>query len=368
MKLFIGQTFLAALAVLLTVHCSYAQQQEVTVESVAEKAIEYLRTTGKADDGSYSSFAGPAVTALVTTAMLQHGVPATDTDVAASLNYLKGFIQPDGGIYSPESVYKNYETSIALLCFAEANADGQYDEILKKAVQFTKNTQWGAGGRSVEESDDRYGGFGYGKHERPDLSNTSYAIDALIKAGVDPESPEMQRALKFVSRSQNHESAHNDLPNASKNPDGGFFYTPANGGESKAESVSGGGLRSYGSMTYAGLKSLLYAGVNKDDSRVKAAVTWIQANYDLQANPGMGAEGLFYYYHVFAKALDAIGEDNCLDAEGESHDWRKELLDELSKRQASDGSWTNQGSDRWLEGDPNLVTAYALLALKYCKK
>jgi squalene-hopene/tetraprenyl-beta-curcumene cyclase len=32
-----------------------------------------------------------------------------------------------------------------------------------------------------------------------------------------------------------------------------------------------------------------------------------------------------------------------------------------------DGSWVNE-NPRWMEGDPNLVTAYALLALAYCQK
>lgn len=342
--------------------------ESVTVKSVADKAIEYLKTTGQnPEDGSYSSFAGPAVTALVTTGMLQHGVGVDDPAAAKSLEYLQGFVQPDGGIYNPESLYKNYETSLAILCFVEANTDGRYDELIAKAVDYTKGTQW-AGGRSIDESDDRFGGFGYGKHERPDLSNTSYAIDALIKAGVDPDSPEMQRALKFVSRSQNLESTHNNQAFASKNPDGGFIYTPAGGGETKAETLSNGGLRSYGSMTYAGLKSMLYAGVDKDDIRVKAATDWIRMHYDLEHNPGMGDQGLFYYYHLFAKALDAIGEDTFIDSEGVRHDWRKELLNELASRQAADGSFTNQGSERWMEGDANLVTGYVLLALAYCEK
>ena len=70
-----------------------------------------------------------------------------------------------------------------------------------------------------------------------------------------------------------------------------------------------GGLRSYGSMTYAGLKSMIYAGVGPDDPRVKAAFKWAQKHYDLKTNPGMGTAGLYYYYHTFAKALDAMGVD-----------------------------------------------------------
>ena len=91
-------------------------------------------------------------------------------------------------------------------------------------------------------------------------------------------------------------------------------------------------------------------------------------HYDLKNNPGMGAEGLYYYYQLFAKALDAIGDDTFTDDEGVAHNWRQELLQELASRQAADGSFVNTDSDRWMEGDPNLVTGYALLALEFCKE
>jgi squalene-hopene/tetraprenyl-beta-curcumene cyclase len=58
--------------------------------------------------------------------------------------------------------------------------------------------------------------------------------------------------------------------------------------------------------------------------------------------------------------------DKLVDSEGVAHDWRAELIQELARRQLKDGSWINE-NDRWLEGDPNLVSAYALLALSYCR-
>ena len=119
-------------------------------------------------------------------------------------------------------------------------------------------------------------------------------------------------------------------------------------------------------MTYAGLKSMIYAGLSADDPRVKAAVKWIKMHYDLKSNPGMGDQGLYYYYHTFAKTLDAMKQDVFVDQRGVQHDWRAELRAELARRQLPDGSWVNE-ADRWMEGDPNLVTAYALLALSYCK-
>ena len=176
----------------------------------------------------------------------------------------------------------------------------------------------------------------------------------------------MKKALVFVSRCQNLESEHNTTAFAAKNPDGGFYYTPAAGGASMAGKTADGGLRSYGSMTYAGLKSMIYAGVGPDDPRVKAAIKWLASHYGLDENPGMGTAGLYYYYHTFAKALDATGANRFEDAAGKSHDWRAELIAAIAKRQQPDGSWVNE-NNRWLEGDANLVTGYALLALTYCR-
>lgn len=199
----------------------------------------------------------------------------------------------------------------------------------------------------------------------PDLSNTQFFLDALIATGVASDDPAIQNALIFVSRCQNLESEHNTTPFAAAINDGGSYYTPAAGGSSQAGEGPEGGLRSYGSMTYAGLKSMIHAGLTPDDPRVAAALAWIGNYYTIEENPGMGQQGLFYYYHTFAKALDVAGYDVFTDAEGQEHDWRKELAEHLFSIQQDDGSWLNE-ADRWYEGDPSLVTAYCLLALKHC--
>jgi len=338
-----------------------ARQYEQTVS----KAINFLKAKGQAEDGSFSGFAGPGITALVTTAILRHGRTPDDPFVARSLKYLGKFARPDGGIHQEGTLYRNYETCLAILCFTEANADGRYDDVLRKADAFVKGIQWDEA-EGEDASGTSYGGAGYGKHKRPDLSNTNFLIEALKATGNDKDSEAIKRALIFVSRCQNLETEHNTTPFGAKNPDGGFYYTPAAGGTSQAGETPQGGLRSYGSMTYAGLKSMIYAGVGPDDPRVKAAVKWIGKHYDLTSNPGMGSAGLYYYYHTFAKALDAIEYDVFVDDQGVKHDWRAELRAELARKQQPDGSWINE-NDRWLEGDPNLVTGYALLTLSYAK-
>jgi len=80
----------------------------------------------------------------------------------------------------------------------------------------------------------------------------------------------------------------------------------------------------------------------------------------------MGQQGLYYYFHTFAKALDTMQVKQFKDADGVSHNWRAELVNHLAELQHANGSWTNK-AERWYEADPNLATAYALLALSYCQ-
>ena len=332
-------------------------------QQTVSRGVDYLINKGLQPDGSYGKDLGPGMAAICTDALLRQGRSADDPAVAKSLKWIQTFVHPDGGIYSPESPVKNYETSLAVLAFTDANADGRYTTLLKKADKFLKGEQWGG-----DKSDVKYGGAGYGKHKRPDLSNTGFFMDALKAAGNGPDDEAVKRALVFVSRCQNFESADNTTPYPAKNPDGGFYYTPAADGGSEAGSLPDGGLRSYGSMTYTGLKSMIYAGVKANDPRVKAAVSWIEKHYTLDANPGMPEKeaGLYYYYNTFSKALAALGQKEIVDSSGKSHDWRHDLLEAIAKRQKPDGSWVNS-SHRWIEGNPNLVTAYCLLALANAK-
>ncbi|MFI4874408.1 MAG: prenyltransferase/squalene oxidase repeat-containing protein, partial [Blastopirellula sp. JB062] len=254
-----------------------------------------------------------------------------------------------------------YETCIALICFNKANKNGKYDEIVKNAEKFVRGVQI-SDTDGVGEDDVNYGGSGYSGKTRPDLSNTAFLMDALVSSGADEEDEAIQKALIFVSRCQNLESEHNTTKFADKVNDGGFYYTPAVSGDQGDRGTPNGGLRSYGSMGYAGLKSMIYAGVDKEDPRVKAVLEYVQKNFDVSANPGMGQAGVFYYFQTFAKALNALEQPTITDASGVAHDWRKELLAELAQRQRDDGSWANSNT-QWLEGDANLATSFALLAL-----
>jgi squalene-hopene/tetraprenyl-beta-curcumene cyclase len=231
-------------------------QSSTEYQQTVSKAIRFLETKGQLEDGSFSAVSAPGITSLVTTALLRHGRTANSPAVAKALKFLEGFVQDDGGIYQEGTLYRNYETCLAMVCFQEANRDGRYDVTLKKAEAFVKGLQWDEA-EGADKSNPGYGGAGYGRHKRPDLSNTSFLLDALKAMDLDGNDEAVQRALVFVSRCQNLESEHNTTPFATKNPDGGFYYTPAAGGTSQAGETETGGLRSYGSMTYAGLKSMI---------------------------------------------------------------------------------------------------------------
>jgi hypothetical protein len=335
------------------------------VQAVLDKAVAYLKAQ-QSKDGSFSAQrTGPGVTALVVAGLARNGYGPNEPLIASSVRYLESQVRKDGGIYN--KILANYTTSVALMAFHEINQNSRYDTILKNASKFLKGLQQDGGPEGPKDA--KFGGVGYDKASRPDLSNTQFFIDALIASGVPKDDPAVKNALKFVSRCQNLPGESNDQAFAKKvRPEdkGGFTYHPFATDENKYLTAEGG-LRSLGGMTYGGLKSFLYAGVSREDPRVKAALAWIRNHYTLEENPGMGRAGLYYYYHTFAKAMQALGEDHFVDAAGKKHDWRRELFDALRTRQQKDGSWRNEKQDAFGEGDPNIATAFAVLSLSYCR-
>lgn len=337
--------------------------------SAVQKGLTFLANTQNADGGwTLRDKSDPALTALVAKCFIQFPDFGPDHPVSKrAINFITKSVQPDGGIYVTGTGHANYQTSVCLSALS-ATRDDKHKDIIAKAQNYLIKGQWDEDDEHDKESD-WYGGAGYGKHKRPDLSNTQMMLEALHDSGLPADHPVYKKALQFISRSQMLTES-NDQPFARGSTDGGFIYTPVGEGESKAgtETVNGKPrLRSYGSMTYAGFKSLLYCGLSRDDDRVKAALKWIQRHYTLDENPNMpGAQnkqGLFYYYHVFARALDAYGEDFLIDENDVKHPWRLELCNHLADLQRPDGSWINE-ADRWYEGNPHLVSAYAIFAIQ----
>ena len=341
--------------------------------SSVDKAIAYLRKN-QAEDGSWSSKSSPGITGIIITGLLKTGkLPADDPMIAKGLKYIEGLINTKSGHIAgldPRVQLQNYVTSVNVMALSAANKDS-YKAVVGNAAKFLKQLQWDES-EGKNPKDDYYGGAGYDSKSRPDLSNTAFYLDALVAAGVAKDDPAFKKAMIFVSRCQNLKSENNDQPWAGKINDGSFIYSAAEGGGVRNADgpEKDGSMPGYASMTYAGIKSMIYCGVSKNDPRVKKAYEWVSNNYSLESNPGMppqrAAWGLFYYYNTMAKALDALEIDDVKDSKGVSHIWKNELSLTLAKKQSPDGSWSNP-QDRWMEGDPNLVTGFALMALSHAK-
>jgi squalene-hopene/tetraprenyl-beta-curcumene cyclase len=326
--------------------------------------------TGPTDQPDQPSPIAVAVTALAVKAMIQaDDAVVEDVRFQLALQFVRSAQREDGAYEG--GALTNYVTSMVVMALATIDRHDFRDE-LRDATAWLQVNQWDQT-EGLSPRQDWFGGAGYGNRGRPDVSNTQTMLDALYEAGMSPDEPAVQRALSFVSRAQNLQ-ATNKADWAGS--DGGFVYTPANGGESMASEVAGEGrtgravaagqprsLRSYGSMTYAGFKSMFYAGLSPDDLRVRAAFDWIRHHWTFDENPGLGQQGLYYYYHTMARALRAAQQDVITDVDGNAHNWREELVDALVARQRDDGSWLNS-ADRWLEGQPVMATIFAVLALE----
>jgi squalene-hopene/tetraprenyl-beta-curcumene cyclase len=352
------------------------KENDDEVKAAVEKAVAYLKKSQN-EDGSWSApTQNRGVTGIVVVGLIRTGAKADEAPVAKGVKFIEGLVNEKSGHIAgndDKASQINYTTSINIMALDAANKGDKYKGAIKNATKYLKEYQWDEARGKTKDSD-YYGGAGYaGDKSRPDLSNTAFFLEALKTAGVAKDDPAFSKAVVFVSKCQNFESEHNSAPWAKKTNDGSFIYTGANGGENRRTDGDGRktDLGGYGSMTYAGIKSMIYCGVGKDDPRMKKALEWIGKNYTLDANPGMPEEnsqrGLYYYYHTFAKCMDALGSDTFTDAKGVKHDWRADLRAAILKRQKPDGSWTN-GTGNWMENDANLDTGYTLMALGYCKK
>ncbi|MFG0314210.1 MAG: prenyltransferase/squalene oxidase repeat-containing protein [Phycisphaerales bacterium] len=357
-------------------------------ELIAARAMEYIQsrqnpdTLGFDDDPEAQTL--PAITGLVVTGfMLDPGVDERHPVVLTGTRYILKHQQPDGGIY--KDMLPSYNTAICLSALAMVNKPEALSGMLKgrdflKTLQhgdFNSNNPEDPGFEEPIGTDHPYyGGVGYGKHGRPDLSNLSFFIQALHDTGLSTNDPAYQRALVFLNRVQMND-AINDMPYADDTDQGGFIYATVPNiesgdglaGQSQAgtttETLDDGTeivrLRAYGSMTYAGFKSLLFADLDPDDPRIAAAWDWIENNYTLEENPGMGMQGYYYYLCTMARALDAMGID-----EINGRNWREDMIDKLEELQHPSGAFRIVES-RWMENNDILIAAYALIAVQHAK-
>jgi len=340
------------------------------VNAALDRALDWLAAAQK-EDGSWSNSSFPALTALPLQAFAQGTHPRRKEIIDRAVKHILSCVNEDGGIYQDIPGRKggglsNYNTAISMTAL-HATGDRSLAKVIQDARKFVAQAQ--------HFGDDVYaGGFGYDRSTQrtyTDLLNTYYSVVAMqATADVEDLRPKGEQrvdidwaeTVKYIEKMQN-------TPASGEADAGGFFYKP---GESKAGTTTNEAgtvvLRSYGSITYAGLLALVYANVSRDDVRVRSAFDWASKHWTLKENPGMGAQGLYFFFNVIAKSLTAYGVDAIPLPDGTFVNWREEVAKKLVAGQKTDaktghGYWVNDKARFW-EGDPVLVTCYSVLALQ----
>lgn len=353
---------------------------EQQADRCMDKGLQWLKEQQRAS-GSWSDESYPAMTALGLWAFARSGHPQKDAVCALAAAYVAGFVQEDGGIYKPATGGRGsgglstYNTAICMIALYSYNKNLYAKQILK-AREFVTASQLIGGSPGVGA-----GGFGYNRplessdgvrkfegRDRPDLSNTGWSLQAMrMTQDLEDMRRSGQRvdvnwaaALSFVESLRN-----NDQEDVEQY--GGFGYEPS-GARGETHAAPSGKIRlsGYGSMTYAGLESMIYSQVERNDPRVRSALQWAAQHWSVDENPGMGSKGLFYYFNIMAKALSLNGSESITSAAGIAIPWKEQLIKKLVALQSTQGSWVNADNQFW-EGDPVLVTCYAILTLEYAR-
>jgi len=347
-------------------------------EAVAD-ALAYLgrRQQGGTVGLALPGWQGPeaGVTSLVLSAAIRWHArlgEARPAWVDDGLDHLLSLQKPTGAIHDIGPVV--YTTAVAVEALVTGGRERDR-EVVERARRFLVEVQADEGeGFSIEE-DPAYGGIGYGGDERPDLSNTNLALEALALAGTPSDHEVFAKARHYLQQTQNF-AEH--APRTWLRPGGGRLVSGTDGGATYMPGYSPAGeieiadgiyqARSYGSMTYALAKSYLFCGVERGDPRLEACIDWLAEHFTVELNPGFedpaqGHQGLYYYYLTMARTLSMIDDERFTDPAGRVIPWRERLTAELLSEQRVDGSWTNAVASRWWESSPTLCTAYSLLAL-----
>lgn len=347
------------------------EEVEVEAHTALAHGAEWL--AAQQQPGGYWGLPdSPAMTGLAMTALQKADAATYANAINRAMVYILTSVQEDGSIWRTPTMERkggglaNYNTAI---CMTALHALGRPElvPVIQNARTYLAKMQY-LGPGSYR------GGMGYDAdqdREYTDLSNSYMAYEAmrltenvedLRTTGEARTDLDWGAAQEFLAQIQNLPGVNTNTWRSDSDDDrGGFAYTPG-GGASRTNEEGRVVLRSYGSMTYAGLLSLIYAEVDEQDERVQAAKDWAMRHWSLDENPGMGSEGLYYFFNVLTKSLTAAGDATLTRPDGSTVAWREEVVRRLVGLQQPDGFWVND-NNRWWEADPNLVTAYTLKAL-----
>ena len=304
------------------------------VERAIRRGVVFLKSR-QAPDGSWH---GEGMTALVSLALVTAGESPDSPAVARAFQAL---------LRAPETGHETYE--LGLKAMALASSPEKYGRALQSYALRLEGSQLKANQRNVTGSWGYRmtgGGFGAG-----DNSNSQYALlglHAAAEAGARIDPFIWLRARRYWENAQCR--------------DGGWAYKsgPAFGGT--------------GSMTCAGISSLIISGARVSESRerlagdhvehcgdrssdpaLQAGLDWLGVHFDVRQNINSGGQWKFYYLY----GLERAGRLSGLRYFGR-HDWYREGAEELLRLQDPvTGTWRGVGS----EADPVLATSFALLFL-----
>jgi len=241
------------------------------------RGVDYLIEKQK-KDGSWIHH--PAVTGLCVMALHNSGGTLEDKKgneaILKGLGFLRKFVQKGGSIWlkGQKREYPNYTTAVALCAIATVN-DPKDEAIMRAARKYLIDSQ------ITDKENVNFGGIGYGK-EGPgnsDLSNTQWALEALyltdhldkepkVKSPEDTKKSKLawKNAVQFLSKLQ-HVPETNDevwVVKDKNDPNRGSFIYKSNESKDSKKEGEEKGLKGYAGMTYAGMKSMIYAKLKKE--------------------------------------------------------------------------------------------------------
>ena len=327
-------------------------------------------------NGAFGNPDFPALTGLPLWAFANTKDARYTGAVDRAVAFILTCIQTNGGIYAANKGQRaaslaTYNTAV---CMIALHATGRRDltPVLLRAREFLATSQ-------LKGDNEHEGGFGYEQNGEghSDLMNTHFSLEAMrdtqdledLRASSEKRVDiNWDKALQYVSRLQ----YTNDAASADQ---GGFAYNPADPNANLVRrTVRRIIMSAYGSISYAGLLSMVYAQVDRSDPRVQSMLDWSSKHWSLDENPGMGDTGLYFFYNVMSRALDTGKIDSIPRKAGDKEKdkvpapitWRDELAAKLIGLQKADGHWVNKNGRFW-ENDPVLTTAYAVLTLQHAQ-
>jgi squalene-hopene/tetraprenyl-beta-curcumene cyclase len=354
------------------------------IDEAVGRAVGFL--AGKqAADGAWRSEVygplkdGPSLTAFIAATLAKiadHA--AVQPTLSRATSYLTSIDPLAAGITYPVYAAAGAVTALSRRSMGGAAHCDRWLAILRQQ-QLVEALGW-------NERDNSFGGWSFA-HERPlsingkpasplaapNLSATTFAIEALRTAGCSANDAAVQTALIFVQRCQNWTDDETVLD--PRFDDGGFFFLhgdPIRNKPGEAGVDAKGRIRyhSYGSTTADGLRALLACGLPIDHPRVRAARSWLVARFSAEKHPGeypADREHLrsALYFYFAASAAEALfvsqpKSDFC------DSTWSEDFGEALLGRQRRDGAWANPAVDV-REDDPLVATPLAISAHFYCK-